>query len=156
MEDADEKLPHVPQAAMLQPNMFGCSQVMGSQSDYMVPSQQATALESTQDADMSCAINSIADSDLDITETGDCFNDFKQMYGQIAKLAQAHGMDGREVLKSGLHQTRMNLYALDNPQLNPTGMNSAAAHIIHRRAHKRKKKAGSPDRTLRSSKRNDI
>ena len=77
MADADEKLPHVPRASMLQPNMFGCSQVMGSQSDYMVPSQQVTTLESTQDAEMSQLIGSISDSDLDITETGNCFNKSK-------------------------------------------------------------------------------
>jgi len=138
---------------MLQAGVFGSSQAMCSQSEYKVPSQQATALGSTQDAEMSCDFDTISDSDLNITSTGNNFNDFKHLYDQITKQAQAHGMDGREVLKRGLHRTRTELYALGRPELKSTGMNSGPIHVKKPRNHRRITKVGSPDRKVRRSKR---
>lgn len=136
--DTNGKLPHVPQESMLQAGVFGSSQVMSSQSEYMVPSQQA------QDADMSRLAEPISDSDLGITTTGNNYNDFMHMYAQIAKQA---------LLKRGLHRTRTELYALGMQDLKPTGMNSGPIHVKKPRNHRRIKKVGSPDRKLRRSKR---
>jgi hypothetical protein len=159
---ADMKLPSVPQASMLQSGVFGCSQTMHSQSEYMVPSQQMACgglqectnnddMNDDDDADSISGTDLMPEADIDWSKYNP-HSDYTQFYAQLTKLAKANGKAGDDVLKKGFRDIRRQLNALSKPKLNSTGMNTGGTLVKYKKNHKRLTKACSPDRSKKRMK----